>query len=118
MKKLDMFDVITHRCRGTSLVSCKHYLLKRSTLFLICCIRADEDMQEHQQNRDKLQQSTLQAWRRFHEFPMLVNSSPRRSIRMTPHLTLAGESELRPRCPALLGWSVLAGSELEDVHLC
>ena len=23
-----------------------------------------------------------------------------------------------PRCPALLGWSALAESELEDVHLC
>ena len=27
-------------------------------------------------------------------------------------------ARMRPRCPALLGWSVLAESELEDVHLC
>ena len=63
-KKLDMFDVITHRCRGTSLVSCEDYL-KEVPLFLICCIRADQDMQEHQQSRDKLQQSTSQAWRQL-----------------------------------------------------
>ena len=44
MKKLDMFDVITRRCRGTSLVSCEHYFLKEVPLFLICCIRADQDM--------------------------------------------------------------------------
>ena len=49
MKKLDMFQVITYRCRGTSLVSCEDDLLKEVPLFLICCIRADQDMQEHQQ---------------------------------------------------------------------
>ena len=65
MKKLDMFDVIIHRCTGTSLVLCEHYLIKEAPLFLICCIRADQDMQEHEQSRDKLQQSTLQAWRQL-----------------------------------------------------
>ena len=58
--------VITHRCTGTSLVSCEHYLLKRSTSILDllhpCCIRACRSTSKTATSCNKDQRSTLQAF--------------------------------------------------------
>ena len=60
MKKLDMFDGIYSQVHRYFFGFVR--ALSSQKKYLICCIRADQDMQERQQSRDKLQQSTLQAW--------------------------------------------------------
>ena len=99
MKKLDMFNIVSHRCKGTAWVLWEHYLIKEVPLFLIYLNLLHPCWWRHAGARAKPRQAATKhfagvggsyflmcfhihehSWfNLFHEFPMLLTSSPMRS---------------------------------------